>query len=565
MPEDTHESDRHTTRLALALAVLVLIGHGFVATRSTLFDRDEPRFATATVEMVDSGQYLYPTFNGELRPDKPIMIYWLMSVPVRLFGPTELAVRFPSVLATACSCLLLYLIGKRLFSRRVGLWAIAVMVSTPLMLMIGTAATADGVLLATTTAAFVALALWVSQVVSPWQTVLLSIALGAALLTKGPVGLAVPLLAALAIAWFGRRGGVPAGGRFWLGLVVAVIVGTGIFLAWAIPANIATKGQFAEQGLGRHVLTRMFQPLEGHGGGFFVTLPFYFVVVLVGFFPWTLHLPAGLSAALGGRLGGARGRAFLLGWIVPTFVLMSLLATKLPHYILGIWPALGLVVAATLDAADKDALNVRDRRCLAAGVWLFAPPGVAVGLLLLIAPWFVPVAGLHLPCCIGGVVLLVTTVFATLHHVAGRVRMGASVAFGGYSLFLLVVVAGVLPVFERHKPVPAVAAAIRQQTSDDVPVWACRFNEPSLHFYLRRPPIRSLHANEELVAWAKETTPGVLVIPREHLDRVEAEHGKLPLTQLEAASGFNYSKGRELELVALGRRLSTAADRQPVP
>ena len=542
--------------MAVVLAALVLIVYGFVATRSTLFDRDEPRFAAATVEMVESGNYLYPTFNGKLRPDKPIMIYWLMSVPVRLFGQTELAVRFPSVLATACSCLLLFLVGKRLFSRRVGLWAIAVMVSTPLVLIVGTAATADGVLLVTITAAFVALALWVSQAVSLWQTALLSVSLGAVLLTKGPVGLAVPLLGALAIVWFGRRGGVTAGARFSLGLMVAVVVGVGVFLAWAIPANIATKGQFAAEGLGHHVLTRMFQPLEHHGGGFLVTLPFYFVVVLVGFFPWTLHLPAGLSATLGGRLGGARGRAFLLGWIVPTFVLMSLLATKLPHYILGIWPALGLVVAATLDAADKGTLNVRDRRCLAAGVWLFAPPGVALGLLLLIVPWFVPVAGLRLPCSIGGVILLVTTVFATLHHAAGRVRTGARFAFGGYSLFLLVLAAGVLPVFERYKPVPVIAAAIRQQTSDNVPVWACRFNEPTLHFYLRRPPIRFLAATEELADWAKEATPGILVIPREHLDRVEVEYGKLPLTQLEAASGFNYSKGSKLELVALGRSLS---------
>ena len=97
-----------------------------------------------------------------------------------------------------------------------------------------------------------------------------------------------------------------------------------------------------------------------------------------------------------------------------------------------------------------------------------------------------------------------------------------------------------------------------------MPVWACRFNEPSLHFYLRRPPIRFLSANEKLAYWAKEPKPGVLVIPRQHLDRVETEHGKLPLRELAAVSGWNYSKGERLELVALGRRLPTGAGRQPV-
>jgi len=64
-----------------------------VAAQTTLWDRDEPRFAEATVAMVRSDNYLYPTFSGALRPDKPVLIYWLMSIPVRLFGAGELAVR----------------------------------------------------------------------------------------------------------------------------------------------------------------------------------------------------------------------------------------------------------------------------------------------------------------------------------------------------------------------------------------------------------------------------------------------------------------------------------------
>src|SRR5690349_25144496 len=89
------------TTLACALAIFCFAT--WLTTRSTLWDRDEPRFEQAAVEMASSGQWLYPTFNGELRPDKPILIYWLMALPVRWLGASEWAVRAWSPLALAAS------------------------------------------------------------------------------------------------------------------------------------------------------------------------------------------------------------------------------------------------------------------------------------------------------------------------------------------------------------------------------------------------------------------------------------------------------------------------------
>ena len=105
---------------ALALTAAIVVFYLFVTTRSTLWDRDEARFATATVEMVQNHQYLYPTFNGELRPDKPILIYWLMSLPVRMLGTTELACRFFAPIGVGVSCLLTFWLGRRLFSAKPG-------------------------------------------------------------------------------------------------------------------------------------------------------------------------------------------------------------------------------------------------------------------------------------------------------------------------------------------------------------------------------------------------------------------------------------------------------------
>lgn len=76
---------------AYVLALVVMCAYLFMASRSTLWDRDEPRFARATVEMIESGNYLIPSFNGEMWLDKPVFTYWAMSLPVRLLGPTEFA------------------------------------------------------------------------------------------------------------------------------------------------------------------------------------------------------------------------------------------------------------------------------------------------------------------------------------------------------------------------------------------------------------------------------------------------------------------------------------------
>ncbi|HSU81263.1 MAG TPA: glycosyltransferase family 39 protein, partial [Thermoanaerobaculia bacterium] len=74
---------------ALAAAAAILVAFLALTPWTTLWDRDEPRFAQATVEMLASGNYLYPPFNGHLRTDKPILIYWLMALSVRLLGATE--------------------------------------------------------------------------------------------------------------------------------------------------------------------------------------------------------------------------------------------------------------------------------------------------------------------------------------------------------------------------------------------------------------------------------------------------------------------------------------------
>jgi 4-amino-4-deoxy-L-arabinose transferase-like glycosyltransferase/membrane-associated phospholipid phosphatase len=549
--------------LALGLAVIIFTGLLFSTTRSTLWDRDEPRFSEATVEMIHSGDYLVPTFRGELRPDKPILIYWLMSLPVRIFGPTELACRFFAPIGAAMVCLLTYRLGWNLFGPGAGLIAMAILATTPLLLVTGTAATTDAVLLSTIVAAFVIFEAGLRNGLKKIHVVGLSLALGAALLTKGPVGLIIPVLGMIVILIFARRLSL-TWGKY---LVLSVLLAIGIFLAWAIPANEATGGEFMRRGIGYHVLERTTRPIDSHGGNFLLFLPFYIPVVVLAFFPWTLFLPAALSAVAGGRVGGKHGRSFLLGWALPTFIFMSLVSTKLPHYILPIWPAFSLAVAGMIIAAEQGMLTSRDLAWLKFGRWLFGIIGFLGGAVLVVGPWFVPAFGLSPPggnpadpglawSMTGlGCVLLVMTFLALREQGAKRYRstVGILVA-GAVGLMFTIVVFG-LPTVERFKVSKPLADAIRARTSEDVQVASLDYDEPSLIFYLGRRHLKSLGNDAGVVNWTKELKPGVLVISRKALSRIESESGSLGLKEIGSVRGFNYSNGKWVELVALVRKL----------
>jgi 4-amino-4-deoxy-L-arabinose transferase-like glycosyltransferase len=581
--------------LALAGAIFALLLA--LASRTTLWDRDEPRFAQATVEMIASGDYLVPTFDGRLRADKPILAYWWMALPMRLLGPSALAARLGSAAAMAIAALLTFAAGRRLLPAGAGTWAMAVLAATPLAVVEGQAATADALLLAAVTGALACFAaaltgdgrrLW------PWLG--LGLALGLAQLAKGPVGLAVPGLGiATTLAILGRRAWqeeetaagsreaevVPVG-RYAMRAALAALLGVAIFCAWGVPANLATGGELARVGIGKHVVGRALGAMEGHGGGawhgwrgWVSGLPFYLAVAWLGFAPWVLWLPAAASATLGGRLGGERGRALLIGWVVPTFALMTLVATRLPHYVLPAWPALALAVGGTLEAERRGELAPRDLRWLRRGAWLLGPlVGLALAAVAALAVLAVfgghsaraghesvaggsladVAAGLALPCLALAAVLAVAGGWALRDHLAGRYRRAATMLVGGALAAALVAGGMVAPAAERLKPAPRLAAAVRAATAPAVPVATFEYAEPSFTFYLGRWPVRELRDTGAVGAWAAEGGPGVLVLPRSTYERLRDAPWAASLTEIAAADGWNVAKGSRLNLIALSRR-----------
>lgn len=535
---------------AVLIAFVIMLVYFLVSSRTTLWDRDEPRFARATVEMIESGNYLIPTFNGKLRPDKPILIYWLMSLPIRLLGPTEFACRFFSVIGTVVSCLLTFYIGQRLLGAMAGLWAMIILASTLMMLYVGSAATADAVLLS---CMIVVMAVFVHTFDSKTHVldlIIMGVCFGLAFLAKGPVGL-LPIPIIIITLLLSRKDERIAGRPF-LRLVGAVIVGILIFLTWAIPANNATDGEFLRLGIGHHVLGRTIEPLEYHGGNFLLYLPYYVFVVLVAFFPWTVYLPGALSAVLGGRIGGRRCRALLISWMALIFIIMTFISTKLPHYVLFMWPALAIVVAGTIVAAEKDKLTKKDLKWLQRGVWFFVPVTIVIALVLIMIPWFLPKSGLNVFGFISGILLLAIAAIVIWKQYKCRVWESAKVLVVGMVVLQIPVLFGVLPAIEHLKISPVIAKAVTENTSKEVPVATYQYDEPTLNFYIGRR-IETLANEMEVVSWSKESKAGVLIIPRDELNSIQQRYDISNLEEFALKEGLNYSIGRFLEVVALAR------------
>jgi hypothetical protein len=154
--------------------------------------------------------------------------------------------------------------------------------------------------------------------------------------------------------------------------------------------------------------------------------------------------------------------------------------------------------------------------------------------------------------------LAFTFVTAIVDHARGWYADGAYKLCGGFAISLIAGAWFVLPVVERTKLAPELAAAIRERTSNAVPVARFKFVEPSLDFYLDRPPIQDLEDEAALRAYASGDAPGVLVIPRDRLDALRDVLSATRWTEVASARGFNLSKGKPLELVALGRNLPPA-------
>lgn len=336
--------------------------HVFGTWSLPLIDRDEPRFAEASREMIQRGDYVVPYFNNGFRFDKPPLTYWAQVVSFRLFGENDFAARLPSAIAAALVAVSILAWGCRITDERVGFLAAMIFTLSLQVVEHAKAAVADMWLVFFVTlahrAGYELLRYRLTNAEHPASNVeprtrvwwwIFYVALAFAFLAKGPIGW-TPLLTVTATIVALREPELFRRFKFGRGLFLTL----GLVSLWAIPALVRTHGEFFAIGIGRHVIGRSFSTMEGHGprsiGNYLVLIPFFFLTVFVSFFPWSLKLPWLIK-----RVRNKRDKIdiYLLSGILIIFVIFSFVTTKLLHYTLPAFPLLAMLLARQWIAAGR--------------------------------------------------------------------------------------------------------------------------------------------------------------------------------------------------------------------
>ncbi|HEV2955359.1 MAG TPA: glycosyltransferase family 39 protein [Xanthobacteraceae bacterium] len=322
-------------------------------------DRDEARFAQATKQMIESGEYIDIRFQDEVRYKKPVGIYWLQAAAVRageaLGVPqartTIWLYRIPSLAGALAAVVLTYWTALAFVSRR-GACLAALMLAASLMLGVeARLAKTDAVLLATVAAAMGAMAReYMRRDTAAAAGLLLPAvfwtALAAGVLIKGPLIVMVVALAAVVLAVVDRSAA-------WLARL-RPLVGVAWLLLLVLPWFIAIVGRagdaFFVGSVGGDLMSKLSGGSEGHWAP-----PLTYLVLF-----WLTFWPAAPLAALAGPAVWRHRREpavrFLLAWLVPAWIVFELVPTKLPHYVLPLYPAIAILIAW---AIEREALSAK--------------------------------------------------------------------------------------------------------------------------------------------------------------------------------------------------------------
>jgi 4-amino-4-deoxy-L-arabinose transferase-like glycosyltransferase len=526
----------------------------------SLWDMDEGVNAEAAREMLESGNWITPYYNYELRTAKPAMMYWFVAFSYQAFGVNEFAARLPAVVFGLGSVLLTYEFGRRLFSANTGLLSGLVLASSIEFCLISHAATPDPPLIFFFTLGM--LTYWTgSEGNRRWWFVPFGAVAGLAVLVKGPIGLGLPGLIILCHLSWTRRLAILYDRRLLLGAIVFLLVAG----PWYGLVALDTKGKWIEVFLRHDNVERFTTPAQGHGGDYY----YHVAGVIVLFAPWSVFLPAALWYAMREAI---RDRSadeletanvdtpgkyrFLIVWFLVVLIFFSVAATKLPNYVLPLYPAMALLTGRFLDRWREGSISL-PRWVAIAATLCTALMGVVIGFGLLFAsgalslpfsvPKFRPMPALRDSALIGIIPIAMAGMMALLLR-TGK-RQAALTAFSAGAVLFLALIAAIPTVALEDWKVPkhfAEEVGLRQ-TDRDIRIASCQWMRHSMVFYARREVTR-IDDLKKLEEFLSTPRPAYLIVPEDIWDLYLKPELKLPLKVI--ARRFDMYAWRDVLVVA---------------
>jgi 4-amino-4-deoxy-L-arabinose transferase-like glycosyltransferase len=333
-----------------------------------LTDLDEGFYASISREMIRTGNYLTPYFEGAPWFEKPPFLYWLQAGSLKILGASELATRLPSVLSFCLIITMLVWWGNRRFGKDVGTLAALIFALSPFVMVLSRLGITDMLLACCLTTALIAM--WETAERPIW-CILWGIATGLSILVKGPVGLGLIGLQALITFPILRNRGLKMRWA-WIAFIIAVMVP----IPWYAGVAMTHGKEFFQEFIVRQNLLRFAGGDTAHAIKNPILYPLYYVFILVlGIFPF--------SAMVLGAIKKQEEPAatYLQRWCWLVFGLFTLAITKLPAYIFPLFPALALLIASTWHKETLKSFKMWPKRIIlvfGALIWTAAPVTMAV-------------------------------------------------------------------------------------------------------------------------------------------------------------------------------------------
>jgi 4-amino-4-deoxy-L-arabinose transferase-like glycosyltransferase len=530
-------------------------------------DRDESRFAEASAQMLESGDFVSIHFQATPRFKKPVGIYWLQAAAVKTLSQAEdreiWAYRIPSLLgamlaAAACAW------GAAAFLRPGAALVSGVLLGSSFMLSTeASIAATDGVLCGATTLAMAALGrLYLAGKGGPpagrrvkalfWAALALSV------LVKGPIGPMVVALSLILLCLWDRQARWVARLGWGWGLI-ALVAAVG---PWALAITVATDGAFWGAAVGGDLGSKLAGESEGHGA----SPGYYLLLAPLLLFPATLLLPAGIIT--GWRARAEPAVRFALCWLIPSWLVFEVTPTKLIHYTLPLYGALAWLMARALEpigetpapatglgAAQGQIDMGRETPAPATGR-IARTVGVALTLIVTLAfvvagplamarlhdfspaPWALTAALLFLAAGVGGAVLL-------WRRRAVEAALAASLAAAlGHGVVAGAVLPGLHPLWLSSAAAQALAAGGASPWQGVVPgpVTVVGYAEPSLVFLLGADT--ELAGPDDGAQAMAEGRPAIVEGREDGAFHAALAGRDATALLIGTVSGLDYSKGR---------------------
>jgi 4-amino-4-deoxy-L-arabinose transferase-like glycosyltransferase len=523
-------------------------------------DRDESRFAQASRQMLESGNYLDIRFQEEPRYRKPIGIYWLQAAAAAAtVGPETPAIwayRLPSVLGALLAVLFTFHFGRTLFDRRSALLGAALLASCLLLTTEAHLAKTDAMLLAAIAAmqgslGRIYLLAREGRDPGPGSGMVFWGACGAGILLKGPVPGAIAVLTLAALWITDRKVYLLRALRPKRGLILLAA----IVLPWFLAISLSTHGEFVKTAVMSDLLPKLLSGQESHGAP-----PGYYAALFTALF-WPGSIFAFWALWPSWKCRKEPAVRFCLAWIVPAWMMFELVPTKLPHYILPVFPAIALLTAHFLISHQRWSGYLLERpfniiKWVPMVLWVLVGIALAAGLTALPLVLSDEFAFGSIPAVFG---ILAVIFLAGRAWRAGQLPRAALIGVFG-SLFVFgAAFHWILPGIPDLWISEQVARVVQKHDGANPPrVASVGFEEPSLVFLLGTAT--TFTNPDGAVTFLKGDPRGLVLVRDRYVEEFASAAGRegVGVHPLATIRGFNYPKGKWLTLSLFAGAKKTA-------